>query len=139
MLRAVRSRGTESTDGRRASPDFDLEVTAVAADIDELGHVSNVTYVAWLQTVAKAHSEAVGWDHEAYKRAGSVFVVRRHEVDYLAPAYAGERLVLRTFVESWSAASSVRRTRIIRAVDGRELVRAATTWAFVSVDGGRPR
>ncbi|MBN1653257.1 MAG: acyl-CoA thioesterase [Deltaproteobacteria bacterium] len=121
------------------SPEFRLEFIASDNDIDELGHVSNVAFVRWIQDVAKAHSAAIGYDHEAYKRIGRVFVVRKHEVEYLSPAYAGERIALITHVAWWRAASSERRTRIIRVASGEELVRAATLWAFVSTENGRPR
>jgi acyl-CoA thioester hydrolase len=121
------------------SPEFRLEMIASDDDIDELGHVSNVAYVRWIQDVAKAHSAAIGYDHEAYKRIGRVFVVRKHEVEYLSPAFAGERIALITYVAWWRAAISERRTRIIRATTDEVLVRAATHWAFVSTANGRPR
>lgn len=107
-------------------------------DIDELGHASNISYLRWVQRVARAHSERVGLTYDRYRQLGAVFVVRRHEIDYLRPAMAGDELELCTWVEGWRAATSLRRTRILRASDGAELARACTTWAFVSVDGGRP-
>jgi acyl-CoA thioester hydrolase len=122
-----------------ASPEFRMEIVPGPEDIDEQGHASNVAYVRWIQEVARAHSAAVGYDHETYVRIGATFVVHRHEVDYLLPAFEGERLALLTHVAWWRAASSERRTRIIRVSDGKELVRAATIWAYVSVDGARPR
>ena len=108
------------------------------SEIDELGHVSNVDYVRWIQDVARAHSTDVGWDYAAYLELGGVFVVRRHEVDYLRPALLGENVELTTWVESWSAATSIRRTNIVRTSDGLVLARAATTWALVSTTNGRP-
>lgn len=117
---------------------FRERLVAHADDIDELGHVSNIVYVRWIPEIAKAHSRAVGWDHAAYLRAGAVFVVRRHELDYLGPVLEGDRLRLDTFVASWSAATSERRTTITREADEREVARAVTTWAFVSIATGRP-
>ncbi len=121
-----------------SAPEFTQSIVAAEQEIDEYGHVSNIAYVRWIQEVAKGHSHALGWDYPAYVRLGAVFVVRRHEVDYLAPAYAGDAVTLTTWIESWSAATCVRRTRITRASDGRELARAATTWALVSATTGRP-
>jgi acyl-CoA thioester hydrolase len=134
---------------------FSMEVRAEAADIDDLDHVSNLVYVRWVQQVAAAHSTAVGYDFEAYRKLGAVFVVRRHEIDYLRSAVLGDRIGLRTWVDSWKAASSVRMTSIVRlggpgdAVgdasieasgddNAIELARARTTWALVSLDSGRP-
>lgn len=128
-----------SDEQKAESPEFRLEMVASQDDIDELGHVSNVVYVRWIQDVAKAHSAAIGYDHEAYQRIGRVFVVRKHEVEYLLPAFAGEHVALITYVAWWRAAISERRTRIIRVATDEVLVRAATQWAFVSTDNGRPR
>jgi acyl-CoA thioester hydrolase len=114
-------------------------VTVAAADIDELGHVSNLVYLRYVLDAASRHSEAVGWDHAAYLRLGAIFVVRRHEIDYLAPTYEGEVLTVTTWIERWSAAVSVRRTSIVRDADRREVARAATTWVLVSTETGRPR
>ena len=90
------------------------------------------------QDAAKAASADRGWDHEAYLALGSVFVVRRHEVDYLLPAMEGDKLELHTWVEAWTGATSVRRTRIVRARDQRDVGRANTTWALVAANTGRP-
>lgn len=105
--------------------------------IDELGHASNVAYVGWIQDVARAHSEAVGYDHARYREIGGVFVVLRHEIDYLRPALLDDRLELTTWVERFGAAASTRRTEITRGDE--PLARAVTTWAYVDVATGRPR
>jgi len=108
-------------------------------DIDELGHAGNLVYLRWVFEAAMAHSTAVGLDQAAYLARREVWVVRSHQIEYLRPAFAGERLAVDTRVASMSAASSVRRTRIVRACDGAELCRASTDWAFLDLDRGRPR
>jgi acyl-CoA thioester hydrolase len=120
-------------------PEFRLSVTARAEDIDELQHVSNIVYVKWMQDAAVAHSASVGWGWQAYLSEGGVFVARRHEIDYLAPAVLGDAIDIVTRVESFTAVTSLRRYVMTRASDGRELVRASTTWAFVSTSTGRPQ
>lgn len=122
----------------RPGPVFRLEIVAAQPDIDGLGHVSNLAYVRWVQDVAVAHSAAVGWDLGAYRELGSVFVVRRHEVDYLRPALEGDRVRLETWVDKWGAATCERHTSIVRASDEVELARAKTTWALVGVETARP-
>ncbi len=118
---------------------FCLEVSASEADIDELDHVSNLVYVRWIQEVAVAHSAAVGWDMRQYRKVGAVFVVRRHEIDYVAPVLLGQRVRLETWIETWKAASCVRRTELVRIADGQVVARGATTWAFVGLADGRPQ
>ena len=112
-------------------------VTATVDDIDQLDHVSNVVYVRWVLDAARAHSTALGWDYDQYQARGTVFIVRRHEIDYLLPVKLGETVAVDTAVESWRQASCIRRTTLTR---GDELVaRAATTWAYVGWRDGRPQ
>jgi acyl-CoA thioester hydrolase len=121
------------------SPIFVQQLSPSSGDIDALGHVNNLVYLRWVQDIAVAHSDAVGWDFAAYQREGSVFVVRRHEVEYLRPALLEDTLELRTFIVDWRGASSWRETRIFRQRDGQELAHARTLWVFVDKAHGRPR
>jgi acyl-CoA thioester hydrolase len=115
---------------------FALEWVVASSDIDELGHASNLRYLAWVQEIAKCHSEHVGYDHERYVALGAVFVVRRHELDYLAPVFEGERIEINTRIASFKHVSCVRETEMIR--EGLPILRASTLWAFVSTKTGRP-
>lgn len=114
-----------------------MPIAAAAADIDELGHVSNLVYVRWIFEVAAAHSIALGWGPARYLGLGAAWVVRRHEVDYVAQVHQGDALVAETWVDTWRAASCVRRTELRR---GDQIVaRGATTWAFIALASGRPQ
>ena len=109
-------------------------------DIDALGHASNIAYVRWIQDVAIAHSSSVGFDLDAYAKLGAIFVIRRHEVDYLRPVLRGDRLEVRTWIDRAFAAKCHLATEIAKLTDGVELIvaRAMTTWGFVEITGGRP-
>jgi acyl-CoA thioester hydrolase len=115
---------------------FTLPIRVTSHDIDELGHVSNQVYLRWVLEVALAHSARLGWSHTEYTRIGGIFVVRRHELDYLAQVKLGEEVRAETWVPSWRLASCIRATEIVR--DGQVVMRAATTWAFMALDSGRP-
>ena len=110
-------------------------------DIDMLGHASNIAYVRWVQDVALAHSAAVGLGMDGYAQLGAVFVIRRHEIDYLRPALRGESLELRTWIDSAAAAKCHRATEIAKVIPGAPeviIARAMTTWGFVEIATGRP-
>ena len=115
---------------------FTMPITAREADIDEVGHVSNQVYIRWVLEVAMEHSRARGWDYPDYKTLGAVFMVRRHEIDYLGQVTVGQTLSAETWVDEWRAASCIRKTELI--LDGKVVTRAATTWAFISLGSGRP-
>ncbi len=131
--------GAEGAERRPGAPTFEYEIVAGASVIDELEHVSNIAYVGWIQEAAKAHSAAVGWDTKAYFDLGVVFVVRRHEIEYLASVREGERVRVSTWIEKWTAVTSERRTRIVRADTGADVIRAKTLWAMIDFATGRPR
>src|SRR5437868_13268052 len=94
---------------------FVHEVEVVEADIDNLGHASNIVYLRWVQEAALAHSTALGFSEQAYLARGQVWVVRKHEIEYLRGAVAGDRLRVETRVVDMKAANSLRRTEFFRA------------------------
>jgi len=108
------------------------------ADIDELGHAGNVSWVRWINEAASAHSSSVGLDLEAYRRLGLIWVVRRHEIEYLGAAFEADVLDAVTWVDSQRGATSLRRTLFRRASDRTLLSRAITTWALLSLPAGKP-
>ncbi|SRR6266566_5271021 len=115
---------------------FIHEVEVVDADIDNLGHASNLVYLRWVQEAALAHSTALGFSEPAYLARGQAWVVRRHEIEYLKSAGRGDRLRIETRVVSMKVANSVRKTEIFRE---RELLcRAETDWVYVDLARARP-
>jgi acyl-CoA thioester hydrolase len=110
---------------------FSYEHTVSDTEIDGQGHANNVVYLAWMQAAALAHSTAQGWPPEAYRQLGGGWVVRSHEIRYRMPAFAGDRIVVRTWVADFRRVSSLRQYRIERTTDGILLAQAATQWAFI--------
>lgn len=117
---------------------FGLALEVVAADIDDLEHVSNVRVVDWMNRAAVAHSAALGFDIAHYRAVGGVFVVRKHEIEYLASAYLGDRLTAFTWPSKIERATAERRHVIRRAADGKVVARGWNLWVFVSFESGRP-
>jgi acyl-CoA thioester hydrolase len=74
--------------------------------IDENGHVNNVAYVRWMQDIAVEHYASIGGIEAQGKEA--TWVVREHRIEYLLPAFAGEELEIKTWVEN------IRRVRSLR-------------------------
>ncbi len=123
-----------------SAPDtFRLELIVGDDDIDALGHASNIAFVRWIQDAAMAHSAAVGLDLVAYRRLGAVFVVVRHEIDYLRPALRADELEARTWISSVMAAKCLRATELVRRRDQQLVARGLTTWGFVAFETGRPK
>lgn len=115
---------------------FEHGLVVVREEIDRLGHVNNLAYLAWMQAAALAHSAAQGWPPERYEQLGAGWVVRSHEIKYLQSAYEGQQIVVRTWVADMSKVGSTRRYKILRAGDQCLLASAATRWAFVDYAKG---
>jgi len=104
--------------------------------IDENGHVNNVAYVQWMQDIAVEHYSSIGGIEAQGDDA--TWVVREHRVEYLLPAYAGEEIEIRTWVENIRRVRSLRKYEFIRKSDSRVLVKGETDWVYVDVKTGRP-
>jgi acyl-CoA thioester hydrolase len=118
-----------------------IHVTPIVVNddaIDVNGHVNNLAYVRWMQDAATAHSAAQGWALDRYLAAGAGWFVRSHFIEYLRPAFAGETLLLYTWVTGMTARSSPRRYLFAHDQDGSTVARAETLWVFVDFESGRP-
>lgn len=115
-----------------------LEIEVAPSAIDGNGHVNNVEYVRWMQDAATSHADASGCT--ALTRAsGATWVVRTHHVDYRRPAFAGDRIDVRTWVADFRRVFSLRKYEFVRRGDGVVLARGETDWVFVDAGSGRPR
>jgi acyl-CoA thioester hydrolase len=114
---------------------FERQITASAADIDELGHVNNAVWVRWIQDIATAHWYALAApEHkDAY-----IWLVVRHEIDYLRAVVPGETVTGRTWVGEAPKGARFDRHMEFVGSDGKPRVRARTTWAILDKASGRP-
>lgn len=114
---------------------FETRITAAPDDIDELGHVNNAVWVRWIQDMATSHWRAAADPAhvEAY-----VWVVTRHEIDYLRFVVPGETVTARTWVGEAPKGARFDRHVEFTGEDGKVRVRAKTTWAIIDKATGRP-
>lgn len=115
---------------------FDIEVTA--RDVDRNGHVNNVVYIQWMQDAAVAHARDSGCT-QASLAIGATWVVRTHHIEYLSPAFAGDKITLLTWPSNFQRVRSLRKYKFVRAKDEAVIARAETDWVFVNAKTGRPQ
>ncbi|MCM2255404.1 MAG: acyl-CoA thioesterase [Vicinamibacteria bacterium] len=119
-----------------ASTRHEVRTRVEAGDIDQLGHVNNLVYLRWVQEAAISHWRVLA---SAEEQASVAWVVHRHEIDYLRPAFVGEAITLRTWVGGATPATFERLTEIVRSGDGQVLARARTLWCPIDPATGRLR
>lgn len=116
---------------------YSKTITIPQSAIDENGHVNNVMYVQWMQDIAVEHYSSLG-GVEA-QGSDATWVVREHRIEYLLPAFSGEEVEIRTWVENVRRVRSLRRYEFVRKSDRKMLVKGETDWVFVDVKTGTPR
>ena len=117
------------------NPVFELQLTAQPEHIDELGHVNNAVWVQWIQHVATSHwrSVATPEHQDAY-----IWVIVRHEIDYLCAAHEGDVVTARTWVGEAPKGARFDRHMEFLGPDGKLCVRAKTQWAIIDKATARP-
>ena len=128
-------------------------------EMDALGHVNNAVYLHYLEQAAIEHAAALGYDFARLRALGGLFIARRHEIDYLRPASAGDILQVVTWPVELKGAQAVRDYAIYQhhpapgatglpddtllpagfAPVGAPLVLARTHWVWVDAQTGHPR
>ncbi len=128
------------TEGWDYDAPFTLLLSPQPGDIDGLDHTNNAVYVQWCERAGWAHSEALGLSLADYRRLDRAMAIREGHYDYLLPSFAGEALVLGT----WLTASDgrlvmERRFQLRRASDGQTLVRGRWALVCIEISSGRPK
>ena len=119
---------------------FTQAVRPSVDDIDGLQHTNNAVYVRWCETVAWAHSEALGLALADYQRLDRAMAIRRGEYDYLLPSVLGDELLLGTWLaDSDGKITLERRFQLIRCSDQATVLRGRWDLVCIEMGSGRPR
>ena len=107
-------------------------------DIDFNGHVSNVTYLAWMTEAASKHSTSVGFGYEQCLEFGGTWVAKSHTIEYKKPAFENDELQMETWVDEIGKIILIRRYIITRPSDNALITEGKTEWVFVDSQRFRP-
>ena len=116
---------------------FEIEVSGEGLS-ESVPHVNNVVYLAWFDRIAELAGELRGPSREDLAARGRMWFAARHEIDYLAEVFAGERLIAATWIHDHRRTSCRRDTLIHRAEDDRVVARARSTWTWINLETRRP-
>lgn len=112
---------------------FEIQHTVSVDEIDDLQHVNNIVYLQWVQEVSGKH-----WFYltKNNKQDNYIWVVLRHEIDYLLPAIINDNITLKTWVGKTFGVKSVRYVDILKG--DKILAKAKTTWCLLDSKTFRP-
>ncbi len=108
---------------------FEKRIVVAQEDLDDLDHVNNVRYVQWIQDISKEHWQTVAPNE---MKAGILWVVKNHNIDYLSAAVLGDEIVMRTFIAETKGAISVRCVEMYNDKTNQLLVRSLTEWVLLN-------
>ncbi len=104
-------------------------------DCDLLGHVNHVVYLTFLE-----QARFIFWRHVTGEAAGPFagLIIARAEIDYRAPAFAGEIVEVGIRVESIGRSSFTLANEIVSGGGGRLLAEARTVLVTYDYQANRP-
>ena len=112
---------------------FTLKITVSSEDIDNLRHVNNLVYVKWMDKIATTHWNFLTKENPLPQY---IWVVMRHEIDYLKQAGLGDEIVVKTWVGETKGITSIRFMEFYK--EDTLLVKAKTTWAMLNAKTFKP-
>jgi len=102
-------------------------------ELDNLNHVNNINYVKWVQKASEKH-----WNYltnNAFENS-YVWVVLRHEIDYLASAILGDKIEVTTWLGDSYGVKSERFVEIFR--NDTVIAKAKTIWCLLDKEDMKP-
>ncbi|RJY09404.1 acyl-CoA thioesterase [Aurantiacibacter aquimixticola] len=102
--------------------------------IDVNGHVNNAVWLRWMEELSGEH-----WERDAREEDRDLYVwlVLRHEIDYRGNIVEGEETTGETAIHEGPRGPRFVRHFTFTDTEGKELVRAQTTWAMVDKATGK--
>jgi len=108
---------------------FEKRIVVAQEDLDDLNHVNNVRYVQWIQDISKEHWQTVAPNE---LKAGILWVVKNHNIDYVSAAVLGDEILIKTYISETKGAISVRRVEMYNDKTNQLLVRSHTEWVLLN-------
>jgi acyl-CoA thioester hydrolase len=119
-------------------PQHILTLNVREHDIDDFQHVNNVVYLGWMGRAAWDHSKTLGFDFAAYRRIDCGFVVKHHELDYIAPSFMGDEIHVATWISRNDGRLRLRRRfQMIRALTGETVALGLSDFVTMKISTGK--
>ena len=105
------------------------------AETDSMGIVHHSVYVVWFEEGRSHYMRSRGADYAHFEASGLAFALSELKVRYLAPARYGQRVTVRTTLESVRSRSLTLTYEVMEAESRSVLVTGRTELICVDRDG----
>jgi len=96
-------------------------------EIDGQNHVNNVVYLKWINDISVKHWKILASNIVKKKYS---WVAKRHEIDYLKSALLQDEITVKTWIEEYYGATSVRMVEIY--ANDKLLAKSKTIWVLLN-------
>lgn len=103
--------------------------------IDHFNHVNNLAYIKWVLDISKEH-----WNTVSPESIRNQFgwMILKHEVHYKKQAKLHDDLIIKTWIENYSTATSLRKTTILDTKTENLIFESKAQWCFVNLKTRKP-
>jgi acyl-CoA thioester hydrolase len=116
-------------------PSTDTTFYVRYAETDAMGVVHHSTYIVWFEEGRSHYLRARGADYAQLEASGYFFALSELGARYIAPARYGERVTVRTELESLRSRSISLTYQVLNADSGQLLVTGRTELICVNREG----
>jgi acyl-CoA thioester hydrolase len=116
---------------------FEKRITVSKDDIDFNGHVNNLKYLELMINSAISHSAKLGFTPKTYKEIGATWFAKSHHIEYKLPAFAGDELIIKTWIDEVKKVTSKRKYEIYK--NDKLICFGETEWVYVDYETHKPK
>jgi len=112
---------------------FTIKKVVTLNDIDTLNHVNNIVYLKWMEEIATKH-----WEFLTKKNPTPeiIWVVLRHEIDYLQQVILDDVIILKTRVGESKGFKSIRFIEFYK--NDILIAKSKTIWGMLDSETFKP-
>lgn len=118
---------------------FEFDHTISHGDVDFIGELKVPALLGLLEQSAIEASSRLGFHTNWYSKQGGYWIVRRTRLERHAALGGHDRVRVRTWVDDFRRARSIRRYELRRVGETAPAITASTDWVFCDATSGRPR
>ncbi len=108
-------------------------------ELSATGHVHDSVFLHYVQQAAFEASAAIGYDTRQYDALGTVWVIRKQIIVYLAPLSFGDVVQVKTWVSDFRRVRSHREYELRRVSDDSLVALAQADWVYIDAATLLPR
>jgi acyl-CoA thioester hydrolase len=107
-------------------------------DLDAQRHVSNATYLSYMQMAVLEQNEKIGWPIQRILELDQAGMTQWIHIQYQGQASIGDEICVRSYFSALGTSSCTRHDEITRMSDGSTLARGHTRWIWMDLGTLKP-